>query len=58
MAAAPWSEATEYARVDLVQGADGTPQVMELELIEPELFLEADEGRAVGRYADRLAALV
>ncbi|MFC5908818.1 ATP-grasp domain-containing protein [Streptacidiphilus monticola] len=58
LAAAPWSEATEYARVDLVQGADGTPQVMELELIEPELFLEADEGRAVGRYADRLAALV
>ncbi len=28
-----------YARVDLVRDADGTPCVMELELIEPSLFL-------------------
>ncbi|MZD06156.1 hypothetical protein GTW43_13795 [Streptomyces sp. SID5785] len=28
-----------YARVDLVDGADGQPCVMELELVEPNLFL-------------------
>ncbi|MFI6348858.1 RimK family alpha-L-glutamate ligase [Streptomyces sp. NPDC050560] len=28
-----------YARVDLVDGDDGAPRVMELELIEPNLFL-------------------
>ncbi|MEU6404612.1 hypothetical protein [Streptomyces sp. NPDC046985] len=28
-----------YARVDLADGADGSPQVMELELVEPNLFL-------------------
>jgi glutathione synthase/RimK-type ligase-like ATP-grasp enzyme len=27
-----------YARIDLAPGLDGTPQVMELELIEPSLF--------------------
>jgi hypothetical protein len=27
-----------YARIDLAPGPDGTPQVMELELIEPSLF--------------------
>ncbi|MEV5610539.1 hypothetical protein [Streptomyces sp. NPDC052225] len=30
-----------YARVDLVDGADGNPCVMELELVEPNLFLAA-----------------
>ncbi|WP_338696215.1 hypothetical protein V2W30_12735 [Streptomyces sp. Q6] len=30
-----------YARVDLVDGADGRPCVMELELVEPNLFLGA-----------------
>jgi glutathione synthase/RimK-type ligase-like ATP-grasp enzyme len=29
-----------YARVDLIRGLDHTPQLMELELIEPDLFLE------------------
>jgi hypothetical protein len=28
-----------YARVDLVDGDDGRPCVMELELVEPNLFL-------------------
>jgi glutathione synthase/RimK-type ligase-like ATP-grasp enzyme len=37
LAAAP-SEAV-YARVDLVEGLDGQLQVMELELVEPALFL-------------------
>jgi glutathione synthase/RimK-type ligase-like ATP-grasp enzyme len=33
-----------YARVDLVRGADGAPLLMELELVEPELYLEHDPG--------------
>lgn len=45
-----------YARVDLVDGAGG-PRVMELELIEPELFfrLQPDAAR---RLADAVALLV
>jgi glutathione synthase/RimK-type ligase-like ATP-grasp enzyme len=50
LAAAP--DATAYARIDLVDGADG-PCVMELELIEPELFLRVDD-QATGRFADCL----
>jgi hypothetical protein len=41
-----------YARVDLVPGADG-PVVMELELVEPALYLGTAQGAA-----DRLAAAV
>ncbi|MFF8030775.1 MULTISPECIES: RimK family alpha-L-glutamate ligase [unclassified Streptomyces] len=41
LAAVPLSGAPEllYARVDLVDGEDGRPRVMELELVEPNLFL-------------------
>ena len=36
-----------YARVDLIRGLDHTPQLMELEVIEPDLFLEhAHDGGA------------
>lgn len=36
-----------YARVDLIRGLDGAPQLMELEVIEPDLFLEhAHDGGA------------
>jgi hypothetical protein len=42
-----------YARVDLVRLADGTPAVMELELIEPSLYLRYDEG-AAERLADAI----
>lgn len=36
-----------YARVDLIRGLEHTPQLMELELIEPDLFLEhAHDGGA------------
>ena len=31
-----------YARVDLVRGLDGAPQLIELELIEPDLYLGYD----------------
>jgi hypothetical protein len=35
-----------YARVDLVPGADGDPELIELELTEPSLFLSTDPGAA------------
>ena len=34
--------ATAYARVDIVVGNDGDLQVIELELIEPALFLDRE----------------
>lgn len=39
LAAVPDAAELLYARVDLVDGEDGEPQVMELELVEPNLFL-------------------
>ncbi|MEA3054178.1 MAG: hypothetical protein QOG72_3081 [Sphingomonadales bacterium] len=33
-----------YARIDLVRGLGGGPQLIELELIEPDLYLVHDEG--------------
>ncbi|MFE9426896.1 RimK family alpha-L-glutamate ligase [Kitasatospora sp. NPDC006697] len=43
LAAVPGSPELLYARVDLVDGEDGEPQLMELELIEPQLFLTVDQ---------------
>ncbi len=42
-----------YARVDLIPGADGAPQLVELELTEPSLFLSHAQGAA-----ERLAECV
>ncbi|MFJ8190660.1 RimK family alpha-L-glutamate ligase [Streptomyces sp. NPDC096094] len=39
LAAVPDASELLYARVDLVDGEDGRPRVMELELVEPNLFL-------------------
>ncbi|MFF1403542.1 RimK family alpha-L-glutamate ligase [Streptomyces sp. NPDC058294] len=39
LAAVPGGSALLYARVDLVDGEDGAPRLMELELVEPNLFL-------------------
>ncbi|MFI1563787.1 RimK family alpha-L-glutamate ligase [Streptomyces sp. NPDC020490] len=39
LAAVPHTAEVLYARVDLVDGEDGEPRVMELELVEPNLFL-------------------
>ncbi|MFF5855226.1 RimK family alpha-L-glutamate ligase [Streptomyces sp. NPDC012751] len=39
LAAVPGSPGLLYARVDLVDGDDGEPRLMELELVEPNLFL-------------------
>lgn len=44
-----------YARVDLVPDADGRPLVMELELIEPDLYLDLTPDRGAG-FAAMLAA--
>ncbi|MAT04851.1 MAG: hypothetical protein CL424_07395 [Acidimicrobiaceae bacterium] len=49
--------ATAYARVDLVPGADG-PELLELELTEPSLFLETDPDapeRAVAVFRNLMA---
>ncbi|WP_037672160.1 RimK family alpha-L-glutamate ligase [Streptomyces griseus] len=39
LSAMPGAPDLLYARVDLVDGEDGEPRVMELELVEPNLFL-------------------
>ncbi|MEU6669567.1 hypothetical protein [Streptomyces sp. NPDC046727] len=39
LAAVPGPHGLLYARVDLVDGDDGEPRLMELELVEPNLFL-------------------
>ncbi|RFU20242.1 ATP-grasp domain-containing protein [Geodermatophilus marinus] len=44
-----------YARVDLVPGPDGAPQVLEVELTEPSLFLTTAP-EAAGRLARAVAA--
>ncbi len=49
-------EPLAYARVDLVHH-EGVPTVMELELIEPDLFLRMDP-RAVARFADAVLAVL
>lgn len=54
LAVAP--ESCAYARVDLVETERG-PAVMELELVEPALFLNADP-RSPSRYADYLISLI
>lgn len=48
-------EPLTYARVDLIRGLDHTPQLMELEVIEPDLFLEHahDNGAAFAAAAVR-----
>lgn len=44
LAAVPDAPELLYARVDLVDGEDGEPRVMELELVEPNLFLDLHPG--------------
>ncbi len=50
-----------YARVDLVPDHDGRPILLELELVEPSMFLVHDGGdgsAAAGRFADAVAAML
>ena len=54
--ALPWPrEELLYARVDLVRDDGGAPQLLELELTEPSLFLRLGAGVA-SRLADAIAA--
>ncbi|WNB86712.1 hypothetical protein [Cellulomonas sp. ATA003] len=46
-----------YTRVDLLQGPDGAPVVLEVELTEPSLFLSFADG-ALDRFADAVARRV
>lgn len=46
-----------YARIDLVRGLDGDPQLIELELIEPDLYLGHDEA-AGARFAAAVVELL
>jgi O-ureido-D-serine cyclo-ligase len=53
VAASHTGELPLYGRVDLVPGPDGTPVVLELELIEPSVYLHTTPGSA-----DRFAAAI
>lgn len=55
LAAAP--AAATYARVDVLRGANGAFQVMEMELIEPALFLDGN-ARAEAAFADAVMRAV
>lgn len=46
-----------YARVDVIPGDDGAPRLLELELCEPSVFLNFDEG-AADRFAAAIAAMM
>jgi hypothetical protein len=46
-----------YARVDLVADATGAPMVLELEMVEPSVFLATDP-QAAARFADAVDARV
>lgn len=55
LAAVPNAPELLYARVDLVDGEDGQPRVMELELVEPSLFLSLHPG-SVPRVVEAILA--
>jgi hypothetical protein len=46
-----------YARVDVVSTSDSTAEIMEIELIEPSLFLHTESG-AADRFALVIGSLV
>lgn len=50
----PWRDALLYGRVDLALDAAGEPQVMELELMEPSLYL-FQHPPTLERFADAIA---
>lgn len=55
LAAIPLAQPLLYARVDLLEDADGQPRVLELELTEPSVFLRYGSG-ATERMADAVMA--
>jgi len=59
LALAPLASQILYGRVDLARSAEGQPMIMELELVEPSLFLARKPGaadRLVARLARELRA--
>ncbi|MER6364004.1 hypothetical protein [Kitasatospora sp. NPDC001527] len=56
LAALPSARPPLFARVDLVLDDRGEPVVLEVELVEPNLFLDTDPN-APARFADAVAAL-
>lgn len=46
----PYAQELLYARIDVARDEGGTPLIMELELVEPSLFL-IEEPRALARFA-------
>jgi O-ureido-D-serine cyclo-ligase len=56
-ALAPHASRVLYGRVDVVPGLDGAPCIMELELVEPSLFL-AQNAEALERFAAAIARRV
>ncbi|MEV4676335.1 hypothetical protein AB0K34_32225 [Actinomadura sp. NPDC049382] len=55
LAAVPGGEDLLYARVDLIPGPDGAPLIVELELTEPNLYLQHGPGSAE-RFAKAITA--
>lgn len=53
LAAIPFNQPLLYARVDLIGADDGAPHLLELELVEPSVFVEYAEGAA-----DRFATAI
>ncbi|AVZ76928.1 hypothetical protein SLUN_36840 [Streptomyces lunaelactis] len=52
LAAVPGQDTHLYARVDMALGDDGSPVVMELELVEPNLFITHSGGHGLRRFTD------
>jgi O-ureido-D-serine cyclo-ligase len=53
LAAMPFGQSLLYARVDLIRGNDGSPLLLELELVEPSVFVAHADG-----VADRFAQAI
>ena len=56
LACSPIDEMPLYARVDLVRDLEGKLCTIELEVIEPSLYLEHARGRRRSRTSPRLLA--
>ena len=53
LAAIPFARPLLYARVDLIRDDDGSPRLLELELVEPSVFVAHAEGAAT-RFAEAI----
>ncbi len=57
LAATPFAPAELlYARVDLIEGSDGRPLLLELELVEPSMFLSYAPAQAGSQFAAAITA--